>query len=132
MAIKEVNGRTALYLYGFAVGGLGWGERVEPAPISDAWTDRLGSYEITNAKPGFVTFLSDVQLRVEDGFLMLHVKRTDTGEQFAFPVGPLSDKEAVIIGFGQRNRGETISVVEVDGEELLFYSGYLMKKTRDR
>jgi D-alanyl-D-alanine carboxypeptidase len=34
----------------------------------------------------------------------------------------------VILGLGQRNRGETISVVEVDGEEQLFYSGYLMRK----
>jgi CubicO group peptidase (beta-lactamase class C family) len=128
VTIKEVNGRTALNLYGLAVGGLGYGERLEPTSISEAWMDRLGSYEITNGKPGFLTFLTDVQLKYENDFLMLDVTRSDTGEQFVFPIGPLSDDEAVILGLGLRNRGETISVVEVDGEEQLFYSGYLMKK----
>jgi len=90
--------------------------------------DRLGSYEITNGKPGFLTFLSDVQLKYEDDFLMLDVIRADTGEQVVFPLGPLSDEEAVILGLGLRGRGETISAVEVDGEEQLFYSGYLMKR----
>ena len=86
--------------------------------------------EITNGKPGFLIFLTNVQLNYENGFLMLDITRTDTGEQLAFPIGPLSDDAGVILGLGQRNRGETISVVEVDGEEQLFYSGYLMKKTR--
>jgi CubicO group peptidase (beta-lactamase class C family) len=90
--------------------------------------DRLGSYEITNGKPGFLTFLTDVQLKYENDFLMLDVKRSDTGEQFVFPIGPLSDDEAVILGLGLRGRGESISAVEVDGEEQLFYSGYLMRK----
>jgi hypothetical protein len=129
VAIKEVNGRTALNLYGFAVGGLGFGERLEPSTVPEAWMDRLGSYEITNGKPGFLTFLTDVQLKYENDFLMLDVTRADTGDQLAFPIGPLSDDEAVFLGLGQqRLRGETISVVEVDGEEQLFYSGYLMKK----
>jgi hypothetical protein len=130
VAIKEVNGRTALYVYG-QLFGLVYGERLEPTTISEAWMDRLGSYEITNGKPGFLTFLTDVQLKVENGFLMLDVTRSDDGDQFVFPIGPLSDDEAVILGLGLRARGETISVVEVDGEEQLFYSGYLMKKTRD-
>jgi CubicO group peptidase (beta-lactamase class C family) len=128
VAIKEVNGRTALNLYGFAVGGLGYGERLQPTSVPQAWMDRLGSYEITNGKPGFLTFLTDVQLKYENDFLMLDVTLSDTGDQLAFPIGPLSDDDAVILGLGQRNRGETISVVEVDGEEQLFYSGYLMKK----
>ncbi len=66
VAIKVVNGRTALNLYGFAVGGLGFGERLEPATIPEAWMDRVGFYEITNGKPGFLTFLSDVQLKYEN------------------------------------------------------------------
>jgi hypothetical protein len=45
-------------------------------------------------------------------------------DQIAFPIGPVSDDEAVILGLGERARGETISVVKVDGEEQLAYSGY--------
>jgi CubicO group peptidase (beta-lactamase class C family) len=126
MVIKAVNGRTAVYLYGLVV-DVSYGERVEPTSISPAWLARVGGYEITNAKPGFLTFLTDVQLKYENDFLLLSVTRTDTGEPIEFPIGPLSDDEAVILGLG-RNQGETISVVEVDGEEQIFYSGYLMRK----
>ena len=42
VAIKEVKGRKALYLFGYAVGGLGYGERLEPTSIAEAWMDRCG------------------------------------------------------------------------------------------
>jgi CubicO group peptidase (beta-lactamase class C family) len=128
MTIKEVNGRTALKFYGFAVGGLGFGERIEPATVSEAWMDRLGAYEITNGKPGFFTFLTNVQLRYDNDLLLLDVTLSETGDQIVFPIGPLSDDEAVILGLGQRIRGETVSVVDVDDEEHLLFSGYLMRK----
>jgi hypothetical protein len=128
LTIKAVNGRTALKFYGFAVGGLGFGERIQPTTIPEPWMDRLGAYEITNGKPGFLTFLTNIQLRYDNDFLLLDVTRSDDGEQIVFPIGPLSDDEAVILGLGQRLRGETISVVDVDGEEHLFFSGYLMRR----
>jgi hypothetical protein len=126
LAIKVVDDRTGMVVYSGGV-AQGLGERIEPTTIPEAWMDRVGFYEITNGKPGFLIFLSDVQLKYENDFLVLHLTRSDTGDQLAFPVGPLSDDEAVILGLG-RNRGETISVVEVDSEEQLFYSGYLMRK----
>ncbi|MCL4861401.1 MAG: beta-lactamase family protein [Caldilineaceae bacterium] len=126
IVIKAVNGRTVVYLFGLVV-NVSYGERIEPTTIPQAWLDRVGSYAITNAKPGFLPFLADVQLKYENGFLLLGVTPTATGEPIEFPIGPLSDDEAVILGLG-RNHGETISVVEVDGEEQLFYSGYLMKR----
>jgi hypothetical protein len=55
-----------------------------------------------------------------------------TGDQIAFPIGPVSDDEAVILGLGERARGETIGVVKVDGGEQLAYSGYLLKRTPGR
>jgi CubicO group peptidase (beta-lactamase class C family) len=128
VTIQESNGRTAISVVGFAF-GLVYGERVEPVPISKAWMDRTGSYEITNAKPGFLTFFTDVQLKNEDNFLMVKATLSATGDQIAFPIGPVSDDEAVILGLGERARGETISVVKVDGEEQLAYSGYLLKRT---
>jgi len=127
MVIREVNGRTAVYLYGLFV-DVSYGERLEPASIPQAWMDRVGSYEVTNGKPGFLTFIADVLLKIENDFLMLDLTRSDTGEQVVFPIGPLSDDEAVILGLGQRNRGDAVSVVDVDGEEQLFYSGYRMRK----
>jgi len=44
-----------------------------------------------------------------------------------FAVAPISDDEAVIRGFG-REMGETIRAVTVNGENMLSYSGYLLRK----
>jgi CubicO group peptidase (beta-lactamase class C family) len=76
MVIKEVHGRTAVYLVGLVV-DVSYGERIEPAPIPQAWMDRLGSYEITNGKPGFLTFLTDVQLSTKTASFCwtLHARR---------------------------------------------------------
>jgi len=46
-----------------------------------------------------------------------------------FAVAPVSDDEAVIRGFG-RGMGETICAITVNGEEMLSYSGYLLRKRR--
>lgn len=128
MTIQTVNGRTALKFYGFALGGLGFGERIEPATVSESWMDRVGAYEITNGKPGFFTFLTNVKLEYDNELLSLDVTLSETGDQVVLPIGPISDDEAVILGLGQRIRGETVSVVDVDGEEHLLFSGYLMRK----
>ena len=53
LTIRTVDGRTALKLYGFAVGGLGFGERIESTTVPEAWMARVGAYEIINGKPGF-------------------------------------------------------------------------------
>jgi ABC-type phosphate transport system permease subunit len=44
-----------------------------------------------------------------------------------FALKPISDTEAVIYGLG-RGMGETIGVVTVGNDEMLTYSGYLLKK----
>jgi hypothetical protein len=45
----------------------------------------------------------------------------------SFAVAPVSDAEAVIPGFG-RGMGETLREVTVNGESMLSYSGYLLRK----
>jgi CubicO group peptidase (beta-lactamase class C family) len=128
MTIRTVEDRTLLKLYGLEVGALGYGERIEPSPVPQAWMDRLGSYEISNGKVGFTDFFSGVQLRYEDEFLLMDVRCAIECEQIVFPIGPISDDEAVILGRGRGLRGDTVSVVEIDGEEHLAYSGYLLRK----
>ncbi|MBT1075783.1 serine hydrolase domain-containing protein [Geobacter grbiciae] len=106
------------------------GEKVEPVLVSQQWQRRVGAYEIAN--PGDDTILvDDLRLRYEDGFL-----RVDYALPLFFDgklnvsLQPLSDTEAVIRGLG-RGMGETIRVVAVNGEEMLQYSGYLLKKKRE-
>ncbi|MCP4358952.1 MAG: serine hydrolase, partial [Chloroflexi bacterium] len=61
------------------------------------------------------------------GTLVFDVMLPLFDSQRAFPMKTLSDTEAITIGVG-RSGGESVSVVEVDGEEYLFYLGYLMEK----
>jgi len=103
------------------------GERIRPVPVPAEWLGRTGEYEIANPGEDAV-LLEKLRFRAEDGFLF-----ADYSIPLLFPgtasfaVAPISDDEAVIQGFG-RGMGETIRVVTVNGENMLSYSGYLMRK----
>jgi len=43
------------------------------------------------------------------------------------PLKPIDDEKAIIYGLG-RNLGETIRVIEKNGEEIILFSGYELKK----
>lgn len=45
----------------------------------------------------------------------------------AFPIAPVSDNEAIIRGLG-RSMQETVRLVTINGQELVTYSGYLLRK----
>ena len=103
------------------------GERIRPVPVPAEWLGRTGEYEIANPGEDAV-LLEKLHLRAEDGFLL-----ADYSIPLLFPgtasfaVAPIYGDEAVIQGFG-RGMGETIRVVTVNGENMLSYSGYLMRK----
>ena len=105
------------------------GERMRPVPVPAEWLGRTGEYEITNLG-GDAVLLEKVSLRAEDGFLFV-----DYTIPLLFPgtmnfaIDPISDTEAVIRGFG-RGMGETVRAVAVNGENMLSYSGYLLRKRR--
>jgi len=104
-----------------------FGERIRPVPIPAEWLARTGEYEIANAGDDAV-LPEQVRLRADGGFLLV-----DFSIPLLFPgtasfaIAPISDTEAVIRGFG-RGMGETIRMVTVNGEEMLSYSGYLLRK----
>jgi CubicO group peptidase (beta-lactamase class C family) len=106
------------------------GVRMRPVPVPARWIGRTGEYAIANLGDDAV-LLEKVRLRAGDGFLFV-----DYSIPLLFPgtvsfaVAPIYDDEAVIRGFG-RGMGETICAVTVNGEEMLSYSGYLLRK-RDK
>ena len=107
-----------------------FGERIRPVPIPAEWLGRTGEYEIANAGDDAV-LPEQVRLRADGGFLFVDfsIPLLIPGTA-SFAIAPISDAEAVIRGFG-RGMGETIRVVTGNGENMLSYSGYLLrKKTR--
>jgi len=103
------------------------GERIRPVPLPAEWRGRTGEYEIVN--PGEDAILPEkVRLREDGGFLFV-----DFALPLLFPgtasfaVAPVSKSEAILRGIG-RGMGETVRDVTVNGEEMISYSGYLLRK----
>jgi hypothetical protein len=49
------------------------------------------------------------------------------GEHESIPLKALNETEAVVYGLG-RGKGDTLRVIEKNGEELLSYSGFLLRR----
>jgi len=103
------------------------GERLHPAPLPEVWQKRAGEYEIVNAGDD-AALLDQIRFRLDNGlFLVEYGMPIFSDGRMSLAIAPISDSEAVISGLG-RGMGETIRVVNVGGEEMLLYSGYLLKK----
>jgi len=102
------------------------GEKIMPVPVSGKWLQRVGEYEIANA--GDDVLVPDrIRLRYADGFLFLDYIISTWESTETFVLLPTTDAEAVIYGLG-RYMGETIRTVSINGQEMLAYSGYVLRK----
>ena len=102
------------------------GERLQPAPVSEAWRRRTGTYVIDNRGQDSYAF-DALRLSYDGGFLLAEFSAPpDAGGTIRAVLAPVTDTEAIKYGALQ-GMGETIRVVTVDGEERLRYSGYLFK-----
>ena len=127
---KTVEKDKLLYL---KVGGniLLWGSKIMPAnSISVSWKNRLGKYKILNDDKDNAGMIKNPELKIERGFLIFEnngipAANVDVIQKLALQI--LSDKEAVVAGLG-RGKGDTISVKQIRGKEILTYSGYEMEK----
>ena len=109
------NGGESLYM-----------ERYEQGAVPAAWTARQGAYTATNINPGSTLWPGTNTMTVEvgaDGLLRL--KGTLRGN---IPIKPISDTLAIVGGIG-RNRGESVRVVTVAGEEEIEFWGFRYRRT---
>ncbi len=102
------------------------GEKVPEGPVPEAWLKRVGRYRILNPDPGFP--LTRPRLKVREGHLCLSYQMPAlSANTIQVPLHAISDTEAIILGLG-RTRGETLSIVRVNGEERLRYSGFIGRR----
>ena len=107
-----------------------FGEKIKQTSISSDWKKRLGEYTVTNLAKNQtdITTPKNVILREQEGVIMLELSiRAFDVNKLKYPIKPLSENEAIILGFGQGKR-ETVRAVIVNGEEQIAYSGYLFQK----
>jgi hypothetical protein len=105
------------------------GERLTPSAIPEAWRLRAGRYEIVNRGQDEPVF-GEPSLIIKDGLLLLRAKAPDDGEAGEIVVEPLSDTAAILLG-ALAGAGETIQATQIDGVEMLRYSGYLFRRKAD-
>ena len=110
---------------------LRFAQKIPRAPLPAAWQKRLGVWEAVNRDALLdLVELERIELRYDDGVLYFFYALPGwLGLEALVPVNPVSDTEMVLHGTGWL-MGETVRVVRRDGEELLRYSGYELRRLR--
>lgn len=92
------------------------GERIEPTPLPQAWTEAVGTYRVASTSRH--SYLNGLSIRIEDGFLLVRGQAggTRSGE---FILQPIDSAHAVLAGSGQ-GLGDTFSR-DFDGLNALGY-----------
>ena len=128
LGYRRIDGREVL---GFYVNGKPRAivaEKVATKPLPANWRKFAGRYESVNTR-GSID-LKDVELRINDGLLFATstIAFDSFGQETSTDVlWPVSDNEAITHGLG-RSKGETVTFVERDGEVMLAYSGFLLRR----
>ena len=106
-----------------------YGIKVTVNPATEPWRNRTGEYEIINAKPNDYDSnenINKIELTIDqDNLLILKIN-----EDMKIILSPVSDDLAISYNDGPMPNGDTIQVIRRDSEELLFWSGYELRKKR--
>ncbi len=96
-------------------------------PTPKIWQQRTGNFRVINEDPGYP--VTNVRIMELDNQLFLHYRMPRlTQLAMQIPITPISDTEAITVGIGQ-SRGETIRVINIDHQEHLLFSGFILKPT---
>jgi CubicO group peptidase (beta-lactamase class C family) len=105
-------------------------QKIVQYPIPQSWINRLGTY--TTLSDEQIEF-QHLRLTIEDGILMA---RADVSspivqakkQELKLALRPISDTEAIVVGLG-RSEGGVVRVIKENGQDKLFYSGYVFTPT---
>ncbi len=101
-------------------------EKIDPLTLPQAWENALGKYKVINPDPH--SSPEDISLSNKEGVLLLRYKfplwYAGTAQTYLIPI---SETEAITLGIG-RNSGETMRMIDIDGEKELSFWGYKLKK----
>jgi len=117
----ETDKGTLIYLKNLKDGDVTLvGQRFSKQEITDKWRERVGEYEVVNFNEGDPTD-TKIELIIEDNVLIL---KQDASKK---ALGIISDDLTYVLGLG-RDGGYSVAVeYDEKGDELLRFSGYLLK-----
>ncbi len=103
-------------------------DKINPLPLPAKWENALGKYQIIN--PDKHSTPEDIRLSKKEGVVEISYNlplwRPGRGKLYLYPI---SETEAVTTGIG-RYSGETMRMIDIDGEKGLAFWGYKMKKQK--
>ena len=106
------------------------GEKVLATPIASGWKQRLGNYELLNQIEPEGYQIDNLELKIEDGFLVAHISMANSDDA-SFILKTLNSTEAILAGMG-RGFNETIRVAHDESNtEILMYSGLRFLRKAD-
>jgi CubicO group peptidase (beta-lactamase class C family) len=133
LEFRELGKNMVLGLWVDGPSGQRVGQRINPTPISAAWKARYGNYEIINVSPYDSSRVVDPRIALtkptltvkeKDGLLLLG--ETLRGDVI---IDPVADNLAFTAGLG-RNRGESVQVLTVGGQEIIQLWGGQYRKVK--
>ncbi len=128
---KTVNKDKLLFI---KAGGnvLLWGSKIlSSEKINSFWANRVGSYKIINDDKDNAGMIKDPEIKIENGFLVLEtngIPAANVNLKQKLILETINDSEAIVAGLG-RGKGDTLSIKQKAGREVLYYSGYEMEKS---
>jgi len=103
-------------------------DKLNPKTLPDTWETALGGYKIINPNPQGSP--EEIRLSKKGDLLEFSNKNplwhSGTGKIY---LNPISKIEAISTGIG-RHSGETIRLIDIDGEKGLSFWGYKMMKQK--
>jgi hypothetical protein len=103
------------------------GQRIQPLSNSGTWRRYLGDYAITNLEDDRKMY-KRISLIEDHGFLLIELTPAGNPKvKSRIPLKPVSENEALLLGT-LNDAGDTLGVVQENGEERVLFSGYLLKK----
>jgi len=105
------------------------GQLFDKSKITSKWEDRIGKYKVVNNREGDFNFFDEIEITKENDILILKAKvKMDVEQEIAMGLGILSDELAFVLGKG-RQGGYSVAVeYNEEGDELLRFTGFLLKK----
>ena len=93
----------------------------------------VGEFEVVNYTSGEQKLISKFNLEIENGYLIAIMDIESLGENLKIVLKPVSNKLAIIQGLNASGffTSETIRIIEKNGEKMLVFSGYELKKKQN-
>ncbi|MEN8123096.1 MAG: serine hydrolase domain-containing protein [Bacteroidota bacterium] len=105
--------------------------KFQPKEINDLWKSRVGTYQLAEINDSDFPMLAAFELAIDNGIMVLKITEEYEGALMWNPALLIKDDNVAFpMGIG-RHRGSTLLFESDKGKEILWYSGYKLKRVEN-